>query len=156
MLQRMNFPSALPVCPCQGGDLAGQLQLETAGLAGGAAEGVEGVSAAALAGKKAGHSMKRFVVIAALAAVVGALAAIPEADAASKKASASGSQRRGGYSYNQADSINTYGDSRSKYGGASVYRDPQLDKQTTAGPFDHGFFFDSAIGAHGGDSPYMN
>jgi hypothetical protein len=65
-------------------------------------------------------------------------------------------QRRGGYSYSYADSINTYGDSRSLYGGASVYRDPSLDKQTLAGPFDHGFFFDSGMGSHGGDSPYMN
>lgn len=100
--------------------------------------------------------MKRFVAMAAVAAVVGALAGISEAGAASKKASAAGSARRGGYSYNQADSINTYGDSRTKYGSASVYRDPQLDKQTTAGPFDHGFFFDSGMGPHGGDSPYMN
>ncbi len=65
-------------------------------------------------------------------------------------------ERRGGYSYNQADSINTYGDSRSKYGGASSLRDPSLDKQTDAGPFDHGFFFDSGTTARGGDSPYMN
>ena len=65
-------------------------------------------------------------------------------------------QRRGGYSYNYADSVNTYGDSRSIYGGASVYRDPMLDRQTNAGPFDHGFFFDSGMGGHGGDSPYMN
>jgi hypothetical protein len=65
-------------------------------------------------------------------------------------------ERRGGYSYNQADSINTYGDSRSNYGSASSLRDPSLDKQTTAGPFDHGFFFDSGTSARGGDSPYMN
>jgi hypothetical protein len=65
-------------------------------------------------------------------------------------------QRRGGYSYSYADSINTYGDSRSNYGGASVFRDPNLDRQTIAGPFDHGFFFDSGMGSHGGDSPYMN
>lgn len=64
--------------------------------------------------------------------------------------------RRGGYSYSQEDTINTYGDSRSKYGGASSLRDPSLDRQTTSGPFDHGFFFDSGIGLHGGDSPYMN
>ncbi len=49
-------------------------------------------------------------------------------------------ERKGGYSYNYAESINTYGDSRSKYGGSSVYRDPMLDRQTNAGPFDHGFF----------------
>ena len=65
-------------------------------------------------------------------------------------------ERRGGYSYNQADSINTYGDSRSNYGNSSSLRDPSLDKQSGAGPFDHGFFFDSAIGPHGGDSPYVN
>ncbi|MEQ1651468.1 MAG: hypothetical protein ABL897_03170 [Hyphomicrobium sp.] len=66
------------------------------------------------------------------------------------------SERRGGYSYSYADSVNTYGNSRTKYGGASVYRDPNLDRQTEAGPFDHGFFFDSSMGSHGGDSPYMN
>ena len=66
------------------------------------------------------------------------------------------SDRRGGYSYNQADSINTYGDSRSKFGGASSLRDSSLDKQTDSGPFDHGFFFDSGTTARGGDSPYMN
>jgi hypothetical protein len=65
-------------------------------------------------------------------------------------------ERRGGYSYNQADSINTYGDSRSRFGGASSLRDPSLDKQTNAGPFDHGFFFDSGSAPRGGDSPYMN
>lgn len=66
-------------------------------------------------------------------------------------------ERRGGYSYSYADSVNTYGDNRSNYGSASAYRDPSLDKQTNAGPFDHGFFFDSGVtGPHGGDSPYMN
>ncbi len=66
------------------------------------------------------------------------------------------SQRRGGYSYYAEDSINTYGDARTKYGSASTYRDPSLDHQTNSGPFDHGFFFDSAVGPRGGDSPYMN
>lgn len=65
-------------------------------------------------------------------------------------------ERRGGYSYNYADSVNTYGDSRSRYGAASVYRDPRLDQQTNSGPFDHGYFFNSGIGLHGGDSPYLN
>ena len=64
--------------------------------------------------------------------------------------------RRGGYSYGYADSINTYGDGRSLYGGASVYRDSKLDQQTNAGPFDSGFFFNSGIGDHGGDAPYMH
>ena len=64
--------------------------------------------------------------------------------------------RRGGYSYSVEDAINTYGDSRTLYGGASAYRDPMLDRQTRFGPFDHGFFFDSGIAPRGGDSPYQN
>lgn len=64
--------------------------------------------------------------------------------------------RRGGYSYSYQDSINTYGDSRSNFGAASSLRDPSLDRQSPAGPFDHGFFFDSGTGPNGGDSPYMN
>jgi hypothetical protein len=82
---------------------------------------------------------------------------VPEASAAdgASQAKAKGA-RRGGYSYNQADTINTYGDARTKYGSISSYRDPEIDRQTEAGPFDHGFFFDSATGARGGDSPYMN
>jgi hypothetical protein len=64
--------------------------------------------------------------------------------------------RRGGYSYNYAESVNTYGDARSNYGAASSLRDPKLDRQTRSGPFDHGFFFDSAVAPRGGDAPYMN
>ena len=64
-------------------------------------------------------------------------------------------QRRGGYSYQYQDSINTYGDARSNFGGASSLRDPMLDRQSRSGPFDHGFFFDSGIAPRGGDSPYM-
>lgn len=64
--------------------------------------------------------------------------------------------RRGGYSYSAADSVNTYGDSRSNFGGASSYRDPFLDRQSSSGPFDHGFFFDSGISPRGGNSPYLN
>jgi hypothetical protein len=66
------------------------------------------------------------------------------------------SARRGGYSYSAEDTINTYGDSRSKYGAATSLRDPMLDRQTLSGPFDHGFFFDSGVAPRGGDSPYMN
>jgi hypothetical protein len=61
-------------------------------------------------------------------------------------------QRRGGYSYSPEDVINTYGDSRTLYGGANAYRDPRLDRQSPFGPFDSGFFFDS----HGRDSPYQH
>ena len=64
--------------------------------------------------------------------------------------------RRGGYSYSIEDSLNTYGSSRTLYGGSRFYRDSQLDRQTTSGPFDHGFFFDSGVAPRGGDSPYMH
>lgn len=107
--------------------------------------------------------MLRKLTVAALAAVMGLSAGVVELSApAEAGARKKGAQvkgyvaRRGGYSYSQEDTINTYGDSRSKYGGTSFYRDPQLDKQTVSGPFDHGFFFDSAIGARGGDAPYIN
>jgi hypothetical protein len=64
-------------------------------------------------------------------------------------------QRRvGGYSFSVADTINTYGNARSLYGGYNSYRDFQADRQTRFGPFDHGFFFDSGIGPRGGYSPY--
>lgn len=65
-------------------------------------------------------------------------------------------QRRGGYSYYSADSINTYGSSRTVYGGSFLYRDRLLDRQTGAGPFDHGFFFNSGIAPRGGDAPFMH
>lgn len=63
--------------------------------------------------------------------------------------------RRGGYySYTDSDVINTYGGSRSLFGSTNSYRDPSLDRQTSSGPFDHGFFFDSGMGPRGGDAPY--
>lgn len=65
-------------------------------------------------------------------------------------------QRRGGYSYAKADTINTYGDSRGRFGASNSLRDPSMDTQTRSGPFDHGFFFNSPSGAIGGDSPYMH
>lgn len=67
-------------------------------------------------------------------------------------------QRRGGYSYSYQDSINTYGNSRSLFGGNNAWRDFGADRQTQSGPFDHGFFFDSGArgGAYGGYSPYMH
>lgn len=63
---------------------------------------------------------------------------------------------RGGYSYSEQDVINTYGDARGRYGAAISLRDPQMDRQTNGGPFDQGFFFDSAIAPRGGEAPYMN
>ncbi|MGI9426296.1 MAG: hypothetical protein ACR2PA_24170 [Hyphomicrobiaceae bacterium] len=65
-------------------------------------------------------------------------------------------KRRGGYSYSIDDTINTYRDSRTLNGGANSYRFELYTRQTPSGPFDHGFFFDSGMGLHGGDSPYLN
>jgi hypothetical protein len=64
---------------------------------------------------------------------------------------------RGGYSYDLYSVINTYGDARARYGGVNYYRDPFVDNQGgCCGPFDNGFFFDSTIRPHGGNSPYLN
>jgi hypothetical protein len=95
----------------------------------------------------------RAMVTAMLAGLAAASLAVAAADAAPKK---KGAKARGGYSYSVEDTINTYGDSRTKYGGATSLRDPMLDRQTNSGPFDHGFFFDSGMAPRGGDSPYMN
>lgn len=65
-------------------------------------------------------------------------------------------KRRGGYSYNYSDTVNTYGNARSIFGSVNSYRDPSVDQQSVMGPFDHGFFFDSPAAFHGGDLPYMN
>jgi hypothetical protein len=63
----------------------------------------------------------------------------------------------GGYSFSWWDTINTYGDEHgNRYGTATQFRDPGMERQTVAGPFDSGFFFDTARGLHGGDSPYWN
>lgn len=64
--------------------------------------------------------------------------------------------RRGGYSYSAADSINTYGDSQSRYSGYSLFRNYDFGRQTSGGPFDSDFFFDSGISPRGGNSPYQN
>lgn len=69
--------------------------------------------------------------------------------------------RRGGYSYSYADSINTYGDGNGRYGRGNVLRDPSMERmQSSSGPFDSGFFFNSGSSgsnnSYGGDSPYMN
>lgn len=62
--------------------------------------------------------------------------------------------RGGYYSYTDSDVVNVYGGSRSLFGSTNSYRDPFVDRQSTAGPFDHGFFFDSGTGPRGGDAPY--
>jgi hypothetical protein len=67
-----------------------------------------------------------------------------------------GRRRIGGYSYSKEDVMDTYGLTRGLYGSVNSFRDPFVDRQTTAGPFDHGFFFDSGNGPRGGDSPYLH
>jgi hypothetical protein len=63
-------------------------------------------------------------------------------------------RRLGFYSYNDVDVINVYGGSRAKFGSVNTYRDPFTDRQSVAGPFDSGFFFDSGMAPRGGDTPY--
>ena len=55
----------------------------------------------------------------------------------------------GGYSYSYADSLLSFDNTK-----ILRDRDAYFDRQ--AGPFDHGFFFDSGAQARGGDSPYLN
>src|SRR5262245_15943502 len=57
-----------------------------------------------------------------------------------------GRRRRGGYSFGVPEVIGTYGRAPPPY--ADV-------RQTPSGPFDSGFFFDSGIAPHGGNSPYL-
>ncbi len=63
--------------------------------------------------------------------------------------------RRGGYSYAWTDSINTYGDTQSRYSSGSTFRTYQFDRQSIGGPFDSDFFFDSGISPRGGNSPFQ-
>jgi len=58
-------------------------------------------------------------------------------------------RRRGGYSYGYSDAITTPG-------YRAPYHDHILNPQSPAGPFDSGFFFDSAMGYRGGQAPYMH
>ena len=68
-----------------------------------------------------------------------------------------GFMARGGYySYTDFGCRRTCtADRAALFGSTNSYRDPFTDRQTTAGPFDHGFFFNSGVGRNGGDAPYM-
>ncbi|MBX9926574.1 MAG: hypothetical protein K2Y05_09460 [Hyphomicrobiaceae bacterium] len=94
-------------------------------------------------------------VVVAVTAAIAILPSIAEAQERGKRAGNT-PERRGGYSYSAPDTINTYGDSRGRYGRTEAFRDPNIDRQTNFGPFDNGFFFDSGIGPRGGNSPYLN
>ena len=104
---------------------------------------------------------RRFMTLALVPLAVAAMALSVSTGASLAQETTKGktaTQRRGGYSYNQAQTINTYGDSRGKSGAADSLRDPNFDRQTNSGPFDHGFFFDSGIGPgqHGGSAPFLH
>lgn len=64
-------------------------------------------------------------------------------------------QRRGGYSYAASDSINTYGDTQSRYSNYSLFRNGQFGRQSSSGPFDSDFFFDSGVSPRGGNAPFQ-
>lgn len=128
--------------------------------------------------KKLGFSMKRVLLLGALVgSTLALIASVPSAMAGSgksgsdaAKASSAGRSayyrptasrrrakrpvrvyitKRGGYSYSASDTFNT---------SPGDPRDPMLmlNRQTPAGPFDSGFFFDSPVAPRGGYSPYMH
>jgi hypothetical protein len=64
-------------------------------------------------------------------------------------------RKKGGYSYDKSDSLNTYGAPRVKK--STPPGPPDFRDQTNSGPFDNSFFFDSGVGSlYGGNSPYMH
>lgn len=95
----------------------------------------------------------RYLALAALTLVAATGSAFAVDDTAKAKGHA---VKRGGYSYTADQTINTSGDARGKYGAANSLRDPNIDRQTSFGPFDHGFFYDTGVGPgqHGGESVY--
>jgi hypothetical protein len=103
-------------------------------------------------------STRRLFALAVALVSVSSVCVSGAAFAQEKSKGKTATEKRGGYSYSQAQSINTYGDSRGKSGAADSLRDPNFDRQTNSGPFDHGFFFDSGIGPgqHGGSAPFLH
>jgi hypothetical protein len=64
-------------------------------------------------------------------------------------------RKKGGYSYDKSESVNTYGEQRKHK--STPPGPPDFRDQTPSGPFDNGFFFDSGVGSlYGGNSPYMH
>jgi hypothetical protein len=75
-------------------------------------------------------------------------------DYATKKKPARRANRKGrDYAVEQGSSPEEIARYFALHGGTI---DPYINKQSPGGPFDSGFFFDSGMGANGGDSPYMN
>jgi hypothetical protein len=64
-------------------------------------------------------------------------------------------RKKGGYSYDKSESVNTYGNPRKRK--STPPGPPDFREQTPSGPFDNSFFFDSGVGSlYGGNSPYMH
>ncbi len=62
--------------------------------------------------------------------------------------------RGGYYSYTDEDAIDTRAWASSLFTSHSPLRNPLTERQSAAGPFDHGFFFESGVGPRFNDSPY--
>lgn len=56
-----------------------------------------------------------------------------------------GNRRRGGYSYGKAEIYES-----------RKFVERKANKQSDAGPFDSGFFFETPWSPHGGTAPYMH
>lgn len=103
------------------------------------------------------RALSGLIAVAIAAACAGALTMTAgPASAQQKKQYANGEKplkgviryrRQGGYSYKKSDTMGSTG-------GFWRFIDPP--RQSPSGPFDTGFFFDSAIGPHGGQAPYQN
>ncbi len=64
-------------------------------------------------------------------------------------------RKKGGYSYDKSESVNTYGGNSHKK--KAPPGPPDFRDQTNSGPFDNSFFFDSGVGSiYGGNSTYMH
>jgi hypothetical protein len=62
--------------------------------------------------------------------------------------------RGGYYSYTDPDAIDTRAWARSLFISKSPFRSPLTERQTDAGPFDSGYFFESGLGPQFNSSPY--
>jgi hypothetical protein len=65
--------------------------------------------------------------------------------------------RGGYYSYRDRDVVSSWAWTRSLFISKSYFRTPLTGLQSPAGPFDHGFFFDSGLQPHRwNNAPYPN
>jgi hypothetical protein len=91
--------------------------------------------------------------LAAAALVAGAVAPAVLSEPAVAQQAAKKKGLKGSIGYRRA-----YSYSKQDVVGSEIRRrsyDPRITEQSPGGPFDSGFFFDSAIRNNGGDAPYM-